>query len=285
MYSKLYHGDESYLSVRQEIDSIGLLDKLDGYNARIQRIPSSSINPNIVQTPNGIDLYSLALIFPDINMQYTDHVIVHELNHLFELTLLESDNERYKVVSGWDIMDEKIATERPEIVDVQSTDDNQRRYEAFNEVINETIAQDISALMHRKKIFVFDDPEKAKYKGHTSYEKTSFITNKFYQEFKPAILASRRNGNFNAIYDEVGKENFEELNSLFALYRKSITNEFVRAQAIKEFQEGKDTELALALKEILEKRDKILDRMRMHSAVRKSQSEIQEQMSNAIQIS
>ena len=59
--------------------------------------------PNIVERGGNYQLLSLIVInFNNLDCNYMDHMIVHELNHLFELTLQEVVNDSYSTICGWD---------------------------------------------------------------------------------------------------------------------------------------------------------------------------------------
>lgn len=46
--------------------------------------------------------------------------------------------------------------------------------------------------MHKNGDFIFDDPEKSRYTGTTSYEHSLFLVRDFYKEFKKEIIDSRK---------------------------------------------------------------------------------------------
>lgn len=267
----LYPSLSVFKKLKAEIAQLGLLSKDDGLDASKYTIPCTCVNPNIINGPNGIELFPLVFVIPELEGKYTDHKIVHELNHVIELSLTDIGENTYDVICGWDTISSTYNEIQLETDTINKAE--KRPYELINEIINEIIAQEISELMHNKGIIVADDKEKTSYIGYTSYEQTYFIVKDFYKEFKEAIIKSRHNGNIQILFDAVGKENFEELNELFIIFYENFDS-FSYIKACQEFKNNEDTKSTRIIKEILSKRDKILDKMRMHSAMRQSQNEV-----------
>ncbi len=126
--------------------------------------------------------------------------------------------------------------------------------------------------MHQENRYIFDNPNNSKIEFTTAYDFTKFIVNDFYNEFKDTIIKSRRNGNINIIFDEVGKENFEELNSLFDIYFKNFSG-FKIYNLLDDLKSNKDTELTKVYYDLVNKKNKIMDKMRMTSASKKEETD------------
>ena len=269
--NKYYTSISSYKKMVEEVDKIGLINKDDGISAfnyvKKQTFIASNIRDN-----NGYELSPLLFInFDDYDDNSIDHKIVHELNHIFELCLINVTKDKYEGYCGWDYLEDTISQERVKEVDTIN-DREKRKYELFNEIINELIAQDISKKMHEEKRYIFDNPNNSKYQNTTAYDHTKFIVNDFYNEFKDTIIKSRRNGNINIIFEEVGKENFEELNSLFDIYFNNFSG-FKIYQVLGDIKENKDTELTRIYYDLVNRKNKIMDKMRMRSASKKEQTD------------
>ena len=151
------YNNEYYASIpehretREEIDALHLLDQQDSFDARLysQVTGSTFVNPNIVNTPDGYDLFSLVVICCNSLDGVIDHNIIHELNHLFELSLRKVEGNAYEAICGWDICTGTI-NEARKMVDTIHVDHEKRGYELFNEIINEMIAQEIYTKMLEK---------------------------------------------------------------------------------------------------------------------------------------
>ncbi len=155
-------------------------------------------------------LTPLVFINFDHETDNLDHSINHELNHLYELSTISSTKDGYLARCGFDFIEEHYN---------QSESNTKRKYEYFNEVINEKIAQEISAKAHEVGYSLFAGRDE-KYTNQTSYEKMNFIVNELFKKYKDIILASRQNNNFELLETELGKDNIASLNSLFEIFQK-----------------------------------------------------------------
>ena len=268
---EFYQGLDSHKETRREIDELGLENKDDNFDARIYTSSTPAfVSPNIRRVNGAYDIFCLLVVNLERNDGLLDHFICHELNHLFEMSLGEVLGDEFTSLCGWDPCCDKIIRNSQINVDTINEDKNKRDYELFNEIINELLAQDISEIMHKRNIHVFDDPETATYKHGTSYEASMYIIRDFYKEFKEKIIESRRNGNINIIFDEVGKENFDALNELFAIHNEHFGGMKIYG-LYDSLKENKDDENTRVYYEICDKRDEILRRMREHSMSRKEE--------------
>lgn len=242
--------DESmpeHREIREEIDKLNLLNKNDGFDSSIYGMGVlASTNSNLRILNGDYNLFSLILVnCSNLNSSSKfDHYIIHELNHLFESFLLNVDRKSYDVLSGWDIVKHELDSENSE--NDSKKESEFRPYELFNEIINDMISQEIVMQMHQNGIFIFDQESDIE-QPPSSYQNTRFLVDEFYKRYRDKIIESRRDGNIEIIWNEVGKENFEELNNLF-----------------KEFKHEKDLYLTIGnprRKELENKRDEILRKM------------------------
>ena len=194
-----------------------------------------------------------------------DCTLIHELNHIYELSLLGYDEKMIHSVSGWDICDDEIK-DKEEVS--HEKDPNKRSYEMLNEVINEIIAQEICTLMHKNGKFLIGDSQTSIDTSRSSYAKLFCLVREFYFEFKDAIIASRKNGNIQAIYDAVGKDNFEALNLLCYDYEMYFSG-FKIYNLYNALEKNVDNELTRFHNECLRKKDEIIERMRANSKEKK----------------
>ena len=199
--------------------------------------------------------------FSKYNFETVDHFIVHELNHLYELSLLNVTKDGYTGLCGWDMMEGSfLENEQQTPIELER---QKRSYELFNEIINEKIAQEISAMMVQKGVSVFNEPSESKYENTSSYEHTNYLVSAFFETYKQEILQSRRDGNIQIILDVVGKENFDELNSLFAIHNENFGG-FSIYNLLQDLHDKKETERVKLFNELKAKRDEILVKMKEH---------------------
>ena len=251
--------------VRAEIDALGLLDKEDNFDANLYQQGGTSVNPNIRQTSHGYEIFSL-LLLGNLNQfqEHIDHDIIHELNHLYELHLLDVKEDKYTMLCGWDILTSNINQTQKEEVDTNKVFEEKRPYELFNEIINELITQEICSIMAKEQLFVFDEDKTFKYQHTTSYEKSLPFVKTFFEEFKEPILASRRKGNIQLIFDTVGRENFEALNEIVNTFYENFPD-FKYYDLIRLLSENKDTKETRLYYNLLNQKEKVLEHMRKHN--------------------
>ena len=266
-----YSSHPEHQAAREEIDKLGLLVLDDSFDASLYSLSDAQtfISPNLIKTENGVELYPVGAINCDFMNGYVDHYITHELNHIYEMAILSANENSYEITSGWDVLNVTI-NQNKQPLDTLYQRTKKRQYELFSEIIDELIAQDISQIMKKNNIYVFDTPKKAEYKNATSYEDMRFLVEGFFQEFKKEIIESRHDGNIQIIWDTVGKKNFDELNELFRTYNEKL-NGYSAMIAIKDLKEGKETEQTRFIHELERRRDIILDNMRKHSLTHKQE--------------
>ena len=270
--NKSFKDSELYIRISKEMERRNYVDKQTSFNPRLfSSDVNRFVNPNFVR--DGLDYKSsnLVIVKLDHNSDYNDHFLIHELNHLTETSLKEVINDTYTITCGWEEATLNISESEEETDTIAKDGTEKRDYELFNEIINELIAQEISVIMKEKHVGVFDNPETSIYRGTTNYERSKFIVNEFYNRYKGKIIESRRNGQIQIILDEVGKENFNELNELVKYFNQCFPTEVEYKNLLYELRENKDTESTRISRDIVERRNRILERMEIHSNSRATQ--------------
>lgn len=235
-------------------------------------LPDTNIDTSLYQSalgktfvsPNLTKDYKLSPIVCvcfNENIGITEHFIIHELNHLFELSFDSIVDNKARFICGWDIIEDETNEDTKDYLSPKQQDDQKRDYELFNEIINELIAQEIHTNMREKNMHVLDEKSDSRISHLTSYESSLFLVREFYNEFKDEIIKSRSNGNIKEIFDAVGKENFDELNSLFEIYYENFSGMkyYSLLSSLKEKKENKMTQIYY---ELLDRKEKILENMR-----------------------
>ena len=258
MYNEYYTSLPEYQKVKNTLIQSNLLIKDDGYNA------STFVNGGTYVTPNAKKQNEryIPFSFVNINMnnqtEHMDKNIIHELNHVYELTLQNVKEETVYHTCGW----EELISDKNEEENITKKERPKRKYELFNEIINEIISQEIAQLLHKNNIYIFNSKENSKEIGGTDYENYKFLVKEFYQEFKEEILASRH-GNIEIIYKACGRENFEQLNELFKIVHENWHGLKI-IKLIEALDKGEINENTKKINEIIEKRDQILQNMLKH---------------------
>lgn len=243
MYQEYYESLEEYKINKAKISEEQLLLD-DGYNVSTFLYSDTYTTPNIKKINNDYVIHSIVNINFDYPNEHLDKYIIHELNHAYEAYL--TNDSPFSIFSGWD----------------ELSSNSNRKYRYFNEIINDLIANEITEKLHQKDIYMFYPKDEAQVTGGTGYDSLRFLVQKFYETFKEDILKSRK-GDFNHILNKCGKENFEELNDLINLFKKTWNNlEILNLKA--DLKHGKDTENTKKYNKILEKLDKIIYNMIEH---------------------
>ena len=267
-----YLNTVSHKRLRQVIDSKNLLNKDDGldqtmYNSSLGK---TCVATNLKEIDGKLEAAPLVMISFGGFDGALDHDIIHELNHLYELSLESVINNKAVYLCGWDICEDDIVGEVNDYIDI-TKEEPKRSYELFNEIINEVIAQEIEEKMHEKGIHILDSSRNSKVKGNTSYEASFFIIKDFYKEFRDEIIKSRSNGNIKEILDVVGEKNFNDLNDLFDIYFENLSG-LKKMQLLDDIKNNRTTNLTIKYYEIVDKSKEIMERMREESKKKKGEN-------------
>lgn len=267
-----YLNTVSHKRLRQVVDSKNLLNKDDGldqtmYNSSLGK---TCVATNLKEIDGKLEAAPLVMISFGGFDGALDHDIIHELNHLYELSLESVINNKAVYLCGWDICEDDIVGEVNDYIDI-TKEEPKRSYELFNEIINEVIAQEIEEKMHEKGIHILDSSRNSKVKGNTSYEASFFIIKDFYKEFRDEIIKSRSNGNIKEILDVVGEKNFNDLNDLFDIYFENLSG-LKKMQLLDDIKNNRTTNLTIKYYEIVDKSKEIMERMREESKKKKGEN-------------
>ena len=267
-----YLNTVSHKRLRQVVDSKNLLNKDDGldqtmYNSSLGK---TCVATNLKEIDGKLEAAPLVMISFGGFDGALDHDIIHELNHLYELSLESVINNKAVYLCGWDICEDDIVGEVNDYIDI-TKEEPKRSYELFNEIINEVIAQEIEEKMHEKGIHILDSSRNSKVKGNTSYEASFFIIKDFYKEFRDEIIKSRSNGNIKEILDVVGEKNFNDLNDLFDIYFENLSG-LKKMQLLDDIKNNRTTNLTIKYYEIVDKSKEIMERMREESKKEKGEN-------------
>ena len=267
-----YLNTVSHKRLRQVVDSKNLLNKDDGLNQTMYNssLGKTCVATNLKEIGGKLEAAPLVMISFGGFDGALDHDIIHELNHLYELSLESVINNKAVYLCGWDISEDDIVGEVNDYIDI-TKEEPKRSYELFNEIINEVIAQEIEEKMHEKGIHILDSSRNSKVKGNTSYEASFFIIKDFYKEFRDEIIKSRCNGNIKEILDVVGEKNFNDLNDLFDIYFENLSG-LKKMQLLDAIKNNRTTNLTIKYYEIVDKSKEIMERMKEESKKKKGEN-------------
>lgn len=252
-----------YKEQTRKIEELGLLDKEEYLQPSAFSLSQTQVSTNIVQKDGKYQYYPIILIYAS-GLPEADVRLIHELNHFYELTLLEANDKHYKGVCGWDYVSGDINQENVEFEDTVHDTHVRRNHEWLSEIVNELIAQKITKMMHDNGIYIFGEEGKTRDSGGTSYERSLFLIREFFDTYFEDIIASRRDNNIEIIWNKVGKENMELLNDLFNEFYSTFTEgEFMGV--FEDIKNGNNTERVQKYELLKSKRDQLLAKMREYS--------------------
>lgn len=259
---EIYTNNDFYLDVLKEAQEKQLLDKDNMLNPSTFMRTLTCIYPNLHLVNGEYKLMPIVAIYSK-ETPNADELLIHEFNHVIELSLTEVDGNNYNCICGWDICNCKFNQDEITFDDTIHIDRPKRDYELFSEIINELLAQKVVAMLHEKGTFVLADENNYKDTHGTSYERTAFLIRDFMDKYLDEIIASRK-GNIEIIWNKVGKENFDRLNDLFHEFSEAFP-EFRYYKLIDDMINNLDSELVRKFNEIKDKRDMILEAMEEYS--------------------
>lgn len=183
-----------------------------------------------------------------------DKTLIHELNHRLEMEIIEKSNEVYEYACGW---------QKGKKSDNESSLDS--KYKWINEVTNEMISIEIMDLMEKNNISIFGkrnvDKQFDHYNKESSYDKGIILLKEFFVDNFESIISSRLKGDINIIYEEVGRENFENFNDLINYFFKEYEGiNYINLS--EDLKLGKETDLTRKYQEILNKKNVILQNIK-----------------------
>ena len=254
--------DNEYQDHLKELRDLQLVCGANYYSASLLKNTQACVCPDYRVVDGKEQIYPMLFVSMSALDEYMDDVIIHEFNHRYELSLESVDKNKITFLCGWDYL---VQDSEEEIDNSLEEDNTKRGYELFNEIINELIAQEITELMHKNNVYLFNSDSFGKVRGGTSYELMRPIVEEFFVTYKEAILESRKNGNIEAIFNVVGRENFDKLNDLLAKYNSKFSNIFKLGETRKKMRSGIVDEDTRELSEIEIERDQILDEMKEYS--------------------
>jgi len=219
------------------------------------------VNLNFVESSGKIKLSPFVFVQGNLEPSVFDLRLIHECNHLYELTLTKIDGSMLECTGGWDVLHSDIDKAIDD--DDLSSPKRIRKYEAFNEIINDLIAVDITKIMHDNNKYIIGDEKTSLSMSNSNYQMMTPLIIDFYNTFKKEIIASRKNGDLSPITDRVGQENFDALNDLlnnfFNRFRIGIWNVKM------ELRQNKDTDNTRYYKSCIKQSKEIFEKMQSYS--------------------
>ncbi len=251
-----------YKENKEKIKSFDLVCSDNGFTSDLYRVDCCSISPNAKIENGNLIENPIMFINSGYSIEVLDKSIIHEINHIIELSLINRTDSYLEFISGWDYGQAAFTQEEEnQVLNIN----NKREFEMFSEIINELIAQNITKILHTKGHYIFTEKGKERY-GGTSYQKCSILVTDFFNEYLRDIIISRRNNNINHIFEVVGQDNFMKLNNLIHKFYENFSD-FKFYDVLSNKNKNIVTEDTILFDEIIKERDEILQNMREYSRV------------------
>lgn len=255
-----------YQKIREKLNQQKFAGSISDSFWNIIATRGTFVQPNFIYKDDGLSLFPIVVLCLEDHSSYgkpiMDSRINHEFNHLYELNLKRHDENKVLCVDGFDVLTDTLVSMSEETE--KENGSSKRKYEYFNEIINELLAQGVSKVMVDNNIGVFTPPDKARYIGNTSYENYRFLVQDFFDEYYETIIISRKKGNVTPLFQKVGQENFNKLNALINLFNQRFPSiSFLNVRIA--LYEKKNNEDTRDYYKFVSERDKILESMREYS--------------------
>lgn len=263
----IYSSMKSCIEAEKVAKEKNLLDKEDILSPDILRSGATCVMPNLYEK-DGEYVLSPMVVINSKNNDHIDQFVMHELNHVIELSKIEVKGNTYSALCGWDPCTGNINQDSsiPTFLDSPK-----REYELFNEIINELLSQRVTMYMHEQGEYLLSDAEHAKVTGGTSYERNLKFVGEFLNEFLPEIISSRINGDMQIIFDKVGKENFDNLNSIINTFSNKFPG-MTYFNVMQNYMNGIEDEDVKTVKMLVEKSREIVSSMKEYGLNASSQT-------------
>ena len=248
---------EDYKNNRRIINKKNYVNKDDPLSQFVYTSPICCFEENFIKTDNGYVVSPIVLInaeMPDI-----DIAVIHELNHAFEYSLIDINENGSKGTTGWDYAELEFKSERDNQYDTYKG--ISRNYELINEYVNDRIAQEITDIMHSRGNYIITP---VRIEETSTYLTARILLEDFYREFKDIIIKSRSNNNIRYLFECIGRENFEELNKLVNDFYKKIGIGAKARDKISEYTSHIKSKTADEIGKFVNKKEQILENMRQY---------------------
>ena len=198
--------------------------------------------------------------------------LIHELNHIFEYTLLSIDENIVEEISGWDLIKSRLASDSREPVNTLAPEGEKRQYELLSEVVNELIAEKITKMMHDNGIYILDDAEHYRNSGGCLYTRFENLIHDFLEEYWDLIIESRKNNNIHVLLDQIGKENFDELADLFTKVNERFVDDSECEQLREDLRNQVDNDVVREYKDYQEKFRAVFMKVKEYTSSRENKT-------------
>ncbi len=252
----------NYRECKERLEKLKLCLE-DDFSIDFVKNKVTCVCPNVIQDKQGKYKNVNVIHLPILGMLngYKDIIVIHEILHIVELTLKQTSASKFHFKIGLDECIEELNTKQNEHKE-DTPYENQilREYEILSENLHQNIAIAVVHNLHKKGIYLFDNPKTAKITGGSSYEQVNVITAGIIQNFPKEIIDAMILPDANVLYTAIGKQNLKKLNEVVKEYRQLPYYEMMMDVIYK-----KDTPLVRKRNDLIHAARKITEQMTLHS--------------------
>ena len=247
---------EDYQINKAIIDKLNLLNKDIALGPFIyDSLSISCFEGNYIMGPNG----PIFCPFVFINASTSEMNVIHEINHALEYHTISVDEKGSKSICGWEIVSVEFSARTNENQEIYKG--ITRPYELLSEYINDRLAEEITKTMHKKGSFIYNINDE---RSQSDYRTIAILAEEFFKTFKDIIIESRHNGNINYLFEQLGRENYEELNNIIREFYEKFGLFFTAITTINAYNNNEENERLPELVELIRRKDEVLAKMKEH---------------------
>ena len=141
---------------------------------------------------------------------FIDSIFLHEICHVIES---RENKEKCQHSSGFE---ENLDLNKQCVMSKYLN--NKRKYERFNECVTDIFANEATEYLHSKGIYLIE-PKEICFHQEKNTNTHIFIRDlikPFIEKYREAVLKARILGDYTDLFNQIGQENFEELNDVIS---------------------------------------------------------------------
>ncbi len=144
---------------------------------------------------------------------FLDCTFLHEICHAIEFRI---NNEKWQCCIGFEEKQDFNNLNNQCIMSKYLSD--KRKYERFNECVTDIFAKEATDYLHSQEIYLLE-PKEICFQKEMNTNTHIFIRDlikPFIEKYREAVLKARILGDYTDLFNQIGQENFEELNDVIS---------------------------------------------------------------------
>ena len=215
-----------------------------------KQIEKPTVGTTMGKNAFGLDTPILFFTVRQTEEGSLDFVLLHELCHIIEYSSMFGENAVY---CGFDNITDNEAN---------PYNSNKRKYERLNETITDVFAMEARKVLQDKGIYMLEDKEHTRWnvENQNTHSILKLIVKPLLSRYRKQVVSARMWGDRKYLFDEIGEENFEELNDVINKMDYLISQGLIQ----KINDEQRDDKLIKEYNEQVSRIEKIYTNMEKH---------------------